>query len=84
MGRIPIFINTDCLLPLANRIDWKNNCVWVENNDKEKIAEKVVEFHQQHTKESLYQLMEENRELWESRMRIGSFFKYIYDTKINL
>jgi hypothetical protein len=84
MGRIPIFINTDCLLPLDNRIDWKNNCVWVKNNDKEKIADKVVEFHQQHTKESLYQLMKENRELWESRMRIGSFFKYIYDTKINL
>ena len=84
MGRIPIFINTDCLLPLANRIDWKNNCVWVENNDKEKIADKVIEFHQQHTKESLYQLMKENRELWESRMRIGTFFKYIYDSKINL
>ena len=33
MGRIPIFINTDCLLPLNKSIDWKKHVVWIERED---------------------------------------------------
>ena len=75
MGRIPVFVNTDCLLPLINQNDWKKHCVWVEVSEKNKIAEKVKKFHQQHTQESLFKLMQANRNLWEEKMRIGRFFK---------
>ena len=75
MGKIPVFVNTDCLLPLTDQIDWKKHCVWVEVSEKNKIAEKLKEFHQQHTQESLFELMQANRKLWETKMRIGNFFK---------
>mgnify|MGYP006432819635 CR=1 FL=1 len=75
MGRIPVFVNTDCLLPLADQINWKKHCVWVEVSEKNKIVEKVKAFHQQHTQESLFELMQANRKLWEEKMRIGRFFK---------
>lgn len=29
-GRIPVFINTDCVLPYDFIIDWKKYCVWLE------------------------------------------------------
>ena len=75
MGRIPVFVNTDCLLPLADQIDWKKHCVWVKVSEKNKIAEKVRKFHQQHTQKSLFKLMQANRKLWEEKMRVGRFFK---------
>jgi hypothetical protein len=77
MGRIPVFVNTDCLLPLEDEIDWKKNCVWVEFEGRKQIAKKIIAFHKSHTKESLFQLMQENREIWERTMRIGLFFKNI-------
>ena len=82
MGRIPVFVNTDCLLPLADQIDWKKHCVWVEVSEKNKIAEKVKAFHQQHTQESLFKLMQANRKLWEENMRIGRFFRRNFKIKI--
>jgi hypothetical protein len=74
MGRIPIFVNTDCLLPLADQINWELNCVWVKGSEKHLIAKKVDEFHKQHTQKSLAQVMMTNRKLWISQLRIGNFF----------
>ena len=75
MGRIPVFVNTDCLLPLETKIDWQKHCVWVDFKDRNQISEKVKAFHKTHTKESLYNLMQANRSLWENQLRIGNFFK---------
>lgn len=74
MGRIPVFVNTDCLLPLEDQINWKKHSVWVEYSERKQLAEKVIQFHQQHTQTSLFELMLANRKLWEERMRIGNFF----------
>ena len=30
MGRIPVFVNTDCMLPFDHIVDWRQYCVWVE------------------------------------------------------
>src|SRR5690606_31539385 len=45
MGRIPVFIDTDCALPLENSIDWKKHTVWIEYAERNRVAEKVKEFH---------------------------------------
>lgn len=75
MERIPVFVNTDCLLPLADEIDWKEHVIWVEYKDRNRIANKVKAFHEQHSENSLFELMKSNRKLWEEKLRIGSFFK---------
>lgn len=33
-GRIPVFLNTDCVLPYDFEIDWKKYCVWIEEDRK--------------------------------------------------
>jgi len=45
MGRIPVFINTDCVLPYDEYIKWKNLCVWVEDHEINNTAEKIIDFH---------------------------------------
>lgn len=44
-GRIPVFINTDCVLPFDHIIDWKKIMVWVESHEIDSIDIKVKEFH---------------------------------------
>jgi len=75
MGRIPIFINTDCILPLADKINWKNHVVWVEENELDLLEEKVVAFHNQFTLSAFKRLQESNRNLWEEKLTLGGFFK---------
>ncbi|MDC8000089.1 exostosin family protein [Aequorivita todarodis] len=75
MGRIPVFINTDCALPFDNEIDWKNHVVWVEYKDRNQVAQKVKEFHEALSKEDFIDLQLANRKLFEERLTLSGFFK---------
>ena len=74
MGRIPVFVNTDCLLPLSQTIDWKQHVVWVEYEERHLIAEKISCFHNMQDATSLRDLFLKNRELWEKHLQLYSFF----------
>ena len=75
MGRIPIFINTDCLLPLSTKIDWKKHVVWVEYQERHLVVEKVIAFHEKLNSESFRNLQKANRKLWKESLTLGGFFK---------
>lgn len=78
MGRIPIFINTDCALPHDDKIDWKKHTVWVEYNERNQVAKKVKAFHEALSKDDFIDLQQTNRILWEEQLGLGSFFKSIF------
>lgn len=75
MGRIPVFINTDCSLPFDAIIDWKKHVVWVEYADRLKVAEKVADFHHALSETDFKELQLSNRKLWEDRLTLRGFFK---------
>lgn len=75
MGRIPVFINTDCALPFDHELNWKKHVVWVEYKDRSKIAEKVAEFHQALSERDFIDLQHANRKLWKERLTLAGFFK---------
>jgi len=77
MGRVPVFVNTDCLLPLPEVIDWKKHMVWVEFNELSTVADKIVAFHAKHNQESFEKLQQSNRELWKNKLTLKGFFKSI-------
>jgi hypothetical protein len=81
MGRIPILINTDCLLPLNDVIDWKKNVVWVEKNEINNLEEKVLKFHNVMTPREFENLQQANRTLWEESLTLGGFFKTFIKVK---
>lgn len=76
MGRIPVLVNTDCMLPLANEIDWKKHVVWVDAKEQHLVAEKIRDFHSALTADTFLELQQNNRLLWESHLTLGGFFKY--------
>lgn len=79
MGRIPVFVNTDCLMPLESKIHWKQHVVWVEYKDRHLIAEKISEFHNNHCEESLNNLFLANRKLWKEYLQLYFFFKKVFN-----
>ncbi|WP_339699845.1 exostosin family protein [uncultured Marixanthomonas sp.] len=75
LGRIPVFINTDCSLPLDEVIPWKEHVVWVEYRERHQVAQKVTEFHQALSETDFIALQQANRNLWKDYLTLGGFFK---------
>ena len=76
-GRIPVFLNTDCVLPFENEIDWKNLCVWVERKDMNKIAEKISKYHANINSEQFKERQLLMRSLWEKYFSPQAFFSQV-------
>lgn len=74
-GRIPVFINTDCVLPFDDTINWKKHCLWIEQKDLDTIAEKLLEFHQSTSEIMFSELQFSNRKLYEEMISPVGFFR---------
>ena len=80
MGRIPILINTDGFMPLADIIHWKKHVVWVEENELNTLQEKILEFHKKYSFEEKEELMKQNRLLWETHLTFNGYFKTLFES----
>lgn len=74
LGRIPIFVDTDCVLPLDFDIDWHDYCVWVDEHDIERIGDRVLEFHESLDDGEFEARQRACRHLWETRISPQGFF----------
>ncbi len=77
-GKIPIFIDTDCVLPYDFGIDWKKYCVWVDEKELPLLAEKVAEFHNNLSPLEFVDLQYECRRLWKEWLSPEGFFTNFY------
>ena len=73
LGRIPVFINTDCILPFDNIINWRNNCVWIEADNIKSVPDILLKFHNNLSEEEFKKIQIQNRELWINRLSFSSF-----------
>lgn len=64
-GRIPVFVDTDCVLPLEDEIDWRTLCVWVDARRVDTIADSVRSFHERLSPEAFVELQRRARATWE-------------------
>jgi Exostosin family len=73
-GRIPVFVNTRCVLPFQDQIDWRKHVVWVEEEHIPSLAELVSDFHHHLTAQQFEELQASNRRLWEKWLRPEAYF----------
>jgi hypothetical protein len=76
-GRIPLFINTDCVLPFADRIDWRRHCVWVEEDQTGRAGETLRGFHDGISPEQFEETQRANRTLWRDWLSPRGFYLQI-------
>jgi hypothetical protein len=75
-GRIPVFINTDCVLPYETLINWKKQMVWIESSEIAKISEIVSKFHESVSETDFILLQKQNRKIYEEYLSPVGFFKH--------
>jgi hypothetical protein len=76
-GRIPLFVNTDCVLPYDHIIDWKKYVLWIDQQDILSMASKVVEFHSKLSNEEFHKLQHNARFLYEEWISPAGFYSKI-------
>lgn len=77
MGRIPVFVNTDCLLPFPDQINWKQHTVWIEWKDRHQLQKKIMDFHSRLTDQEFVDLQKSNRRLWKETLSVSGLLKMI-------
>ena len=78
-GRIPIFVDTDSVLPYDFAVDWKRYCVWIDKSEVPFIAEKVADFHASLSAEDFENLQVQCRQLWLDRLSKQGFFNHFHE-----
>lgn len=74
LGRIPVFVDTDCRLPFDEVIDWKRYCVWVTESEIDSIAEKVADFHNSLTDNGFKHVQAACRKLWFGHLQRDAYY----------
>lgn len=77
-GRIPIFIDTDCVLPFDDIIDWKKICVWVDKKSVNEIDTIVSDFHTLLSNDSFLQMQKQARFIYEEWISPTGFYKNLW------
>ena len=77
-GRIPLFINTDCVLPYDFEIDYKNYCVWVEHHELSQADKILHNFHENISDENFISLQRNCRTVWQNYLSIEGFFAHFH------
>jgi len=78
MGRIPVFVDTDCLLPLEDKINWRKHVVRVESKNSAEICNSIIEFHNKLNFKDFVDLQKSNRQLWNDKLSLHNFFKCLF------
>ncbi|MGH1387701.1 hypothetical protein [Kordia sp.] len=79
MGRIPVLVDTDCLLPLEGIIDWTHHCIRIPQGTAHEMEQRLLEFHKNLTQEKFEEIQKANRKLWEEYLTLTTFFARIHD-----
>lgn len=66
MGRIPILIDTDCILPFPDLIPYDTNFIRIPIEKIDDMVNIIEKYHESHTEEQLIQIQKENRLIWET------------------
>lgn len=74
-GRIPVLVDTDCVLPYQEFIDWDKRIVLVEYENLDQIVDKVLEFHNKLTPGEFEELQVANRELWRTMLSVRGYYQ---------
>jgi hypothetical protein len=74
LGRIPVFVDTDCVLPLDFDVDWRDYCVWVDEAEIDRIGDRVLEFQESLDDAEFEERQRACRRFWETHVSPQGFF----------
>lgn len=77
MGRIPVYIHTDDILPFDSIIDWKRYVVWVDEKDISFLPERILDFHSGLSNGDFKELQIACRNLFRDYLSMDGFMRHL-------
>jgi hypothetical protein len=77
LGRIPLIIDTDCVVPFAGLDEWNNFAVWCPASDIENAGARVAKFHGALTPDEFIERQRACRRFWQERLSPEGFFAHL-------
>jgi hypothetical protein len=75
-ARIPLFIDTKCVLPYDFEANYSDFAVWVDGDHIESIGDQLVKFHDDLDEGAFAELQRTCRIIWEQRLTPDGFFSH--------
>ncbi len=75
LGRPPVFIDTDCILPLENKINYDEFIIRVSYKDVSKIDQIVGSFYEKLDEDTFVGMQKKAREAFEKYLSVESFLR---------
>lgn len=75
LGRVPVFVNTDCVLPLEDKIDYQKFVLFVDYQDLSQIGQRIKEFWNKISNEEFQAMQHLARQTFEQYLEIGAFLR---------
>jgi hypothetical protein len=75
-GRIPVFIDTDCVLPCED-VDWREVFPHVDGSELRHLPDRILEFHEGMTSAEFEERQRLCRSLWERYLSPDGFHRWI-------
>ena len=76
-GRIPVFVDTDCVLPFEDQIDWDSFVLRVPVSDISRIDEVLLDFHYKISSSDFIERQRLSRLCYEEWIRPEAFFRQL-------
>lgn len=76
-GRIPILIDTDCSLPLSDRIRYDDFILRVPWQETDRVGEYVVRFFETHSEDELLEMQKKALSIFEEYLYMPAFLKIV-------
>jgi hypothetical protein len=77
LGRIPLFLDTACVLPLEDRIDYREFCVFVGYADVARIGDVLADFHARISPGQFADMQRKARAAYEHFLRLDVFSHHL-------
>ncbi len=73
LGRIPLFLDTACVLPLEDTLNYRDFCVFVDWRDIDRIGDILADFHAKLSPEAFKEMQRKARESYANYLRYDVF-----------
>jgi hypothetical protein len=77
LGRIPVIVNTNCVMPYDFLVPWRSFGVWVEESDVKNIGRIIAEYHARLSEAQFVDMQQACRRLYEQWICPEGFFRNI-------
>jgi hypothetical protein len=74
--RVPAFVDTDCVLPYSEQVNWRQYTVWIDETELSRAGDLIADFHANLSSREFAELQLACRAVWVDRLTTNGFYTH--------